>query len=124
LRNALIPGGFFFVRFVVGGFSAMRKTVGIVVLLLCVTASMGCIFKGNSLPAQGSELQMAMDTTATYDVIGPAEGEYTRGYLFSFIHSAQGLVFHEPGYDRCTDAVPALTLWHIQCFWDAFFRLL
>ena len=63
----------------------MKKTVGIVVLLLCVTASMGCIFKGNSLPAQGSELQMAMDTTATYDVIGPAEGEYTRGYLFSLI---------------------------------------
>lgn len=63
------------------------RNVSLVLLLLAVAMSAGCSMSSNSIP-QGfiAPIELRnMSTNSSYEIIGPAEGTSTGGFLFGFI---------------------------------------
>ena len=70
--------------FASGGRSMARSMALVVAILACGVLVSGCASVATSIPAAEVGLE-DLKTMATYDVIGPAEGEATGGYLLFFI---------------------------------------
>jgi hypothetical protein len=62
----------------------LRKMATVVLAVSLVVLMVGCSTMGNSAPMAIVPLD-GLKTTATYDILGPAEGTSTGGYLFWWI---------------------------------------
>lgn len=75
-----------------------------VVAALLVALGSGCMMMSSSIPEISAVPMEEMKTTATYDIIGPAEGTSTGGYLFGFFavkcENKSGAIGASVGLDR------------------------